>query len=412
MEMSVSVSSRFEARKMDLQSSLDSIAKSAEQDRKNVQQWYHNTVTGIHETIEKFEIDHGLKSPPPPHPLPYIELHDNGTKISIAKPGDYSETITIDGRPRHFILHVPKDYDPSQKSQSLPLIVALHGFTQSASEFQNEAGLDGYADTKHAAILYPDATQWLGIDVAAAWYTGNGLTPFGAKVDDIKFLRQAIGVAENQINADKSRVDLLGVSNGGMMAYKAASEMSDIVAAVVDISDAMSGEEQRPKNPISVMSVVETKDQIVPLAGRTRAQEQQAISDEMQDILNGVGTPRWKRFVESSRGKDLGLFIVEESHYAPTFKPVAYATDFWKKTDGITSAPVETKNGKVLTDYYQNKNTGVGVEQVILTGMDHAAMGGVPSNYKLNDEAWNFLAAHPKYYPPQPTHHRTRKHQQ
>ncbi|HEY9759695.1 MAG TPA: PHB depolymerase family esterase [Oculatellaceae cyanobacterium] len=385
---------------MDFQRSFDTFVKNLEQDYHTLQQWYHDKTSKNRARVEKFEVDHGLKTPPNPHPLPYIELHGDQTKMSIARPGDYSETITVDGRQRHFILHVPKGYDPSRQSQPIPLIVALHGFTQNAAEFQNEAGLDAYADAKHAAILYPDATQWLGIDIAAAWYTGNGLTPRGAKVDDVGFLRQAIGLAESQISVNKSRVDLLGVSNGGMMAYKAACEMSDTVAAVVDISGAMSGEEIRPKNPISVMSVVGTNDQIVPLAGRTKEQEEKAISDEMQDILNGVGSPRWKKFVESSRGKDLGLFIVEQSHFAPTFKPVSYATDFWKKTDGITGPPIEKKNGKVLTDDYQNPKTGVGVEQVVLTGMDHAALGGVPNNYKLNDEAWAFLEAHPKYYPP------------
>ena len=370
---------------------------------KSVASNYAHLVNAIHERIEKFEIDHHLKYPPTEPKLPYIELHDGQTNTALTKPGNYSETLNIDGRARHFILHVPAGYDPSAKGSSVPLIVALHGFTQSASEFQSEAGLDKYADTKHAAILYPDARKWLGIDIASAWDTGNGLTPRGAKADDVGFIRQSIGIAEHQIKVDKSRVDLLGVSNGGMMAYKAAAEMSDIVAAVVDISGAMSGQEKMPTHPISVMTVVGTKDDIVPPGGRTKEQEVSAISKTMQGILTDLVPQRWKHFIASPQGKDLGTFIVETSNFAPTFKPASYATDFWKKTDGIQGKAAETTNGKVLSDYYQNPTTGVAVEQVVLTGMDHAAQGGVPNTYKLNDEAWAFLDAHPKYYPPHQT---------
>ena len=376
------------------------LANSWNNFEKSVVQKYDSLRADIHQRIEKFEIDHNLKSPPAPK-LPYIELHNEQTNITIARAGNYSETLNIGGRTRHFILHVPAGYDPA-KGQAVPLIVALHGFTQSASDFQGDAGLDKEADARHAAILYPDATKWLGIDIASAWYTGNGLTPTGARADDVGFLRQAIGIAENQIKVDKNRVDLLGVSNGGMMAYKAAAEMSDIVAAVVDISGAMSGQESKPPNPISVMSVVGTKDEIVPPGGRTKNEEVSAISKTMQEILSNLGSQRWRHFVQSPQGKDLRTFILETSGFAPTFKPVSYATDFWKRTDGIQGKPVETINGKVLTDYYQNPTTGVAVEQVVLTGMDHAAQGGVPSTYKLNDEAWAFLAAHPKYYPPPP----------
>jgi poly(3-hydroxybutyrate) depolymerase len=365
---------------------------------------YDKTVDGFKQRIQKFELDNNLKGPPVHPDLPYIEITGAGLNKLITKPGNYSETINVNGTSRHFILHVPTGYDASRTGKALPLVVALHGFTQNATEFEVYSGLDKDGDKKNAAILYPDATRWFDIDIAASWYTGNGLTPFGKRVDDVGFIKAAIQTAEDQIKIDRNRVDLMGVSNGGMEAYKAATELSNTVAAVVDISGAMSGAEVRPPNPVSVMSIVGTKDEIVPADGRTRAEEVSVINKEFLKIVSAMVPAKWKHLFATSQGQELGRFVVRTSDFAPTFKPVSYATDFWKKVDHIDGKPVHTIADKVISDYYTNPNTGVSVEQVVVTGMDHAATNGVPPAYKINDEAWAFLSTHPKYHPPPQFH--------
>jgi poly(3-hydroxybutyrate) depolymerase len=360
---------------------------------------YEKTVDGVKERIQKFELDNNLKGPPVHPDLPYIEIGGDGLDNLIKKPGNYSETIDVDGTPRHFILHVPTGYDASPKGVPIPLVVALHGFTQNATEFEVYSGLDKDADKKDVAVLYPDAKKWFNIDIAAAWYTGNGLTPFGKKVNDVGFIRKAIDTAENQIKVDRNRVNLMGVSNGGMEAYKVATKLSGRIAAVVDISGAMSGSEVKPPYPVSVMSIVGTKDEIVPADGRTKAEEVSVINKEVLQLISAMVPKKWQDFFASKKGQELGKFVVETSDYAPTFKPVSYTTDFWKSVDHIDAQPVHKIAGKVVSDYYTNPKTGVSVEQVVVTGMDHAAQSGVPSSYKINDEAWAFLSAHPKYPP-------------
>jgi len=362
--------------------------------------FYEKTVSDIRHRIDKFELDNNLKGPSVHPDLPYVQIHDDGLNKVITKPGNYSEIIDVNGEARHFILHVPAGYDAAKTAPALPLVVALHGFTQNASEFEVYSGLDKDADKRKVAVLYPEATHWLGVDIAASWDTGNGLTPFGEHVDDIGFLKAAIKTTEGQIKVDRNRIDLVGVSNGGMEAYIAATEMSNTIAAVVDISGAMSGSEIPPPHPISVMTIVGTKDEIVPANGRTKAEEVTVINKEFLQILSAAVSEKWKHFFASDEGQKLGKFVVETSDFAPTFKPVSYATDYWKNVDHISGKPVQTRMGSVATDFYANPKTGVAVEQVVLTGMDHAAQSGVPAQYKLNDEVWAFLSAHPKYYPP------------
>jgi poly(3-hydroxybutyrate) depolymerase len=360
---------------------------------------YDKAINTFKQRVLKFEVDNNLKGPPVHPDLPYVEISPFDLHKPITKPGNYSEMITVDGKPRHFILHVPAGYDASKTEAAIPLVVALHGFTQSVTEFEVYSGLDKDADKRKAAVLYPEATHWFGVDIAAAWDTGNGLTPIGKHVDDVGFLKAAIKTAEGQIKVDRNHIDLMGVSNGGMEAYKAATEMSSTVAAVVDISGAMSGSETVPANPVSVMSIVGTKDDIVPADGRTRSQEISVINKEFLQLVSAMVPKKWQHLFTSDEGQKLGRFVVKTSDYAPTFKPVSYATDFWKRVDHIYGPPVHTNANKVTTDYYTNPKTGVSVEQVVVKGMDHAAQSGVPATYKINDEAWAFLSAHPKYHP-------------
>ena len=47
-------------------------------------------------------------------------------RIQIEKPGDYSQTLTVDGVTRSYKIHVPQSYDPNQ---AMPTVVMLHGIT-------------------------------------------------------------------------------------------------------------------------------------------------------------------------------------------------------------------------------------------------------------------------------------------
>jgi hypothetical protein len=153
------------------------------------------------------------------------------------------------------------------------------------------------------------------------------------------------------------------------------------------------------------MSIVGTKDDIVPANGRTKSEEVSIVNKEFLKFASAMVSEKWKHLFASDEGQKVGRFVVQTSDYAPTFKAVSYATDFWKKVDHIDRKPVHTTADKVATDYYTNPKTGVSVEQVVVTGMEHAAHSGVPPTYKINDEAWAFLSSHPKYRTPQDAVH-------
>ena len=57
------------------------------------------------------------------------------------------------------------------------------------------------------------------------------------------------------------------MSNGGMMCYRLAAELSDRIAAIAPVAGTMAIAEAKPNRPVPVMHFHGTADRIVPFAG-------------------------------------------------------------------------------------------------------------------------------------------------
>jgi poly(3-hydroxybutyrate) depolymerase len=337
----------------------------------------------------------GLMSPAESCLPPLLLSNQSEAPGKIDKPGNYSETLTVDGIPRHYHLHVPPNYDPSRP---MPLALVLHGHGDDAAGVERYSGMDAEADKNGFIVAYPEAIQWFGAKNLAAWDTDNGLLPPGVHVDDRGFLRKVIDICQGQLSIDQNRTYLVGFSNGGMEAYKAATELSDKLAAVVAVSGAMCGAERKPRSPVSILSIVGTSDNVVPPAGRTMEEEAAAAAPDTMRMLSKV-FPVLKDEQISPAASELLQRLAIETGYVPEFKPVTYATDFWRSADGITEPGTATHDGAITTETYTNPQNGVTVEQEIVAGGDHMVQHGTPPGFNLADEVWKFLEAHPQVKP-------------
>lgn len=271
----------------------------------------------------------------------------------IKAPGDYEQTVRIDGRDRTYSLHVPPGYDGSKP---IPLLLMLHGRGGDGKEFAARTRMNEKADKDGFAVAYPDATKWLGRKDLSAWDAANGLVPPGARANDLEFLRQVIDRSQSQLDVDPKRIFMIGHSSGGMMTYLAASEMSDKLAAVGIVSSAMSGKEPKPKFPVSVISTHGTDDEVIPIKG-----------------LQGVPPIL----------SELGI---------PTFNTPEFATDFWKRQNGITTSGTVKVDGDITEKRFQNASNGTAVEELTLQNSGHTP----EEKFHVYDRIWNFLKEHPK----------------
>ena len=177
-------------------------------------------------------------------------------------PGDHKRTITVDDRKRHHYVHVPPKYDPKQPAA---VVVALHGAMMDAKLMERFTGLSETADKYNFVVVYPNGT---GTGLGGFIQTWNaGLRNKNNKTDDVKYIGKVLDDVEGALKVNKKRVYVIGLSNGGMMAYRLASAMSDRIAAVASVAGTMPLEKYEPKRPVPIVHFHGTKDELVPFKG-------------------------------------------------------------------------------------------------------------------------------------------------
>jgi len=174
---------------------------------------------------------------------------------------------TADGRERTYHVYVPAAVTTA--TTPVPLLVALHGGTGWGKQFELNSGFDGLAEANGFVVVYPDGIG-VGTD-GTQLRTWNGGACCGPavkqQVDDVGFIRQLIAVLESQYNIDRSRVFAAGHSNGGILAYRLACELSDQIVAIGVQSSAMEVTGCAPDLPVSAIHIHGSADQNVPIGG-------------------------------------------------------------------------------------------------------------------------------------------------
>ncbi|CAN5244687.1 hypothetical protein BH10CYA1_BH10CYA1_09240 [soil metagenome] len=271
----------------------------------------------------------------------------------IQSGGEYDKTVKVDGVDRHYLLHVPPNYDANKP---MPMILALHGMGGNSADFEKRTQLNQTADKEGLIVAYPDSTDWFNQKDWKTWDTDDGIIPPGQHVDDTKFLRSVIDTTESELNVDDKRIYMAGISNGGMMTMHAAGPLSDKLAAVAVVSGAMSGKEESPSQPLSVLNIHGTNDSVIPING----------IEAVPDSLTQLGIP--------------------------TFKPNSYIPTYWNIKNGITGSPTTEKVGNETRQHYINQKNGAEVEQIVVAGGEHT-----PSNVaQTMDTVVKFFEDHPK----------------
>lgn len=153
----------------------------------------------------------------------------------------YIGKILIDGLERTYIIKLPKDYYDSSANRSL--VIGLHGTGGNASQFESAYGFNQKADAEGFVAVYPDGvlkTDGLGLLNIRTWNAGS-CCDFAMynNINDVKFISTLIDSISSQFHINRKKVYITGMSNGGMMAYRLASELSNKIAAIGVVSGTM-----------------------------------------------------------------------------------------------------------------------------------------------------------------------------
>jgi len=272
--------------------------------------------------------------------------------VAVSKQtGTFQASLDFGGRVRAYLLHVPSGYDAKTP---LPLVLVLHGATQSPDSAEEMSSMSAKADKEHFMVAYPRGTGQL-----PTWNAGNCCGyALQDQVDDIGFFRALLDKIGQDYPIDRKRVYVTGISNGAMMSYRIACEMSDQVAAIAPVEGALNVD-CHPSAPVSVLIFHGTADRLVP--------------------FNGGSTP----FQIGGKRSD---------------NSVAYAVGFWVKRDGCSAAPHHEETTEAHTDTYSTCQDGTAVALYAIPGGRHMWPGLAISGNRIpaTDLIWSFFAAHPK----------------
>jgi polyhydroxybutyrate depolymerase len=286
-------------------------------------------------------------------------------------PTSQPQTLTCDGRTRRYLVHYPPQYDAAR---AWPLVLSFHG-SNSNGQIQLEfTGMNETADREGFVIVYPFGTGER--ERMLFWNAGNccGFA-HKEKIDDVAFVRALFDALQRQINIDPAHVYATGMSNGAMMAYRLASEMADVFAAVAAVAGTMGAETCHPTQPVSILHFHGTDDEFVPVEG-------------------GVG----RRSVTGTH------------HFS-----LAHTVRAWVEANGCPTEPItetitniDDDGTTTVRSTYGPGRAGAEVVVFLIEGAGHTWPGRPPRphylgkstyNFNANDIIWDFFHRHARRPP-------------
>lgn len=192
-------------------------------------------------------------------------------QMPIKQPGDHDIMIMVNKVKRHFIVHVPTNYEDGK---AVPLVIMLHGHGGTAKGISN-VGWSQVADQEKFLVAYPDALRINpdlppGKDNAQTWNDTTGRDGSNTNADDVGFVKALLTVLSNRLSVDKQRIYLAGFSQGGLSTFNFGIMLSDQIAAIgVASAPFVTNPDSTPKltHLMPLVYIIGTADPLNPLNG-------------------------------------------------------------------------------------------------------------------------------------------------
>lgn len=149
----------------------------------------------------------------------------------------------------------------------LPVVVLLHGRTDSASAFLTASGLLDWVDAGAAVVAAPLTAPGLS---PTSWNAGTCCDDaVRGGVDDVGLVAGVVSDVATRTGADATRASVVGFSNGAMLGYRVACERPGLLTGLVAVAGArlVSCEQG---GDAAVLHLHGDSDGAVPLEGTSR----------------------------------------------------------------------------------------------------------------------------------------------
>jgi polyhydroxybutyrate depolymerase len=240
--------------------------------------------------------------------------------------------LVVAGTERTYRLHASASAGRPQ-----PLVVVLHGAGATAQEVERRYHWDPLADREGFAVAYPQGRSRRWDD--------RGST-------DVAFLDAMLDDVAGRLTIDSGRVYVTGISNGGVMTYRAGCALARRVAAIGPVAAWIP--DCAPATPVSVVHVHGLDDHVLGFGG-------------------GAGYP-----------------------------PVPEGLAAWRRADGCSDTDATQRQGEVTRVRWTACVPGVAVELDTIDTGQHEWPGAIPKPgndpvsraLDATGTIWRFFRAH------------------
>ena len=199
-------------------------------------------------------------------------------------------TITINGmQPRTYYLRIPSQYSADT---SVPLLLALHSRTMNAKTIFADSQILSSAETLNFIVAGLNGSIH---EDASSWNAGNCCTIATTyEENDLLLASTVIDFVSSKYTVDNSRIWAMGHSNGGMMAYRLACDLSDKITAIAVVTGVLVDDTCNPTKPVSTLHIHGNLDPTIPFHGGGKF-ETPSIFHSVQEMAyknSCTGSPR------------------------------------------------------------------------------------------------------------------------
>lgn len=198
-----------------------------------------------------------------------VELADDDDGDTVPNFADTDDTVPLartlvwGGRTRDYDVYKPV----SAPAGPLPLVIALHGSSQSADQFRHVAKFSLAAERDRFLVAYPEG-------VGLNWNDGRdvaGIETYDQNVDDVGFLNAMVAAVDAEFDVNLSRVYAAGFSNGAIMALRWAQETPETLAGVGCVAGSMPVQlySRAAAGPVPTLFINSIDDPVLPFDGGT-----------------------------------------------------------------------------------------------------------------------------------------------
>lgn len=264
--------------------------------------------------------------------------------------------IDVNGVTRTFQIHYPVPM-PVNLKNGLPLVIVLHGGRSSGEQIAKASRFSAKADKQGFITVYPDGTGKIE-GRRLSWNAGDCCDiAMEENASDIAFIEQIIDYMIKFQGANPHHIYLAGLSNGGMLAYRAGAELSNRLAGIGTVEGGMFASQSPPKAPVSILIIHGLKDKTIPFEG----------------------------------GKTKSKLVAPYMKGGATFLSTQAAFDFWRTKNGCRGEPATKKQGRVVTTaYHQCRAHTVTALQIMDNGA-HNWPGSPKMVYSEFDDGSNYM---------------------